>query len=57
MIRKVISTHAVCDKGLKVRSLGHFMRKRGLELDEQEVAKLEREFEVFKRARKKVGNP
>ena len=53
----MISTHAVCDKGLKVRSLGHFMRKRGLELDEQEVAKLEREFEVFKRARKKVGNP
>ncbi len=57
MIRKVISTHAVCDRGLKARSLGHFMRKRGLELDEQEVAKLEREFEVFKRARKKVGDP
>jgi hypothetical protein len=33
------------------------MRKRGVEFDEQEVVKLEREFEVFKRARKKVGNP
>ena len=54
LIRKVISTHALYDRGFKVRSLGHFVRKRGDKLESEEREKLDRELEVFKRARKKV---
>ena len=54
LICKIIATHALYDRSLKVRSLGAYLRKRQDGLDAEENEKLSRQFEIFKRSRKKM---